>query len=90
MTQGRSYRVGLTYLAGELPGHDKQHIIRWNGKFYRWSGSREWYIDLRKPKGEIDMGNVGLSWDDGTWQPSHHRQGGPRCAILTEDPFALR
>ncbi len=50
----------------------------------------EWHLDLRKPKGESDMGKAGLSWDDGGWQPSHHRQGGPPCAIVTEGPFALR
>jgi hypothetical protein len=27
----------------------------------------EWHVDLRKPKGGSDMGNAGLSWEDGDW-----------------------
>ena len=50
----------------------------------------EWHVDLRKPKGGSDMGKAGLSWDDGAWQPSHPRQGGPPCAMLTEVPFTIR
>src|SRR5262245_58556403 len=50
----------------------------------------EWHVDLRKPKGGSDIGKAGLSWEDGTWQPFPHRQGGPRCVILTEVPFAIR
>src|SRR5262249_48937168 len=50
----------------------------------------EWHVDLRKPKGGSDMGQAGLPWEDGGWQPLPHRQGGPRCAILTEVPFAIR
>src|SRR5262249_5719755 len=50
----------------------------------------EWYVDLRKPKGGSDIGKEGLSWEDGGWQPSHPRQGGPLCVILTELPSVLR
>src|SRR5262245_2714620 len=39
MSQGLAYRAGMAYLAGGLPGNDQQHIIRFNGKFYRWTGS---------------------------------------------------
>src|SRR5262245_19214936 len=50
----------------------------------------EWHVDLRKPKGGSDIGKAGLSWEDGGWQPFHHRQGGPRCVILTEVPCVIR
>jgi putative DNA primase/helicase len=38
MSHGLAYRAGLTYLAGGVPGHEPQSIVRWNGTFYRWSG----------------------------------------------------
>src|SRR5262245_51505747 len=52
--------------------------------------SDEWHVDLRKPKGGSDIGQASLSWEDGGWQPFHHRQGGPRCVILTKVPFVIR
>src|SRR5262245_13171162 len=39
MSPGLAYRAGMAYLAGGLPGNDQQHIIRFKGKFCRWSGS---------------------------------------------------
>src|SRR5262245_46921787 len=47
----------------------------WRNRDSCGGGADEWHVDLRKPKGGNDMGEAGLSWDDGVWQPSHHRQG---------------
>src|ERR1700732_1499871 len=52
----------------------------------RWD---EWHVDLHKSKGGSDIGKAGLAWEDGGWQPSHHRQGGPRCVMLIEVPFGI-
>jgi putative DNA primase/helicase len=39
VSQEMAYRAGLTFLAGGLPGQAPQHLARWNGNFYRWTGS---------------------------------------------------
>src|ERR1700682_1989411 len=43
----------------------------------------EWHADLRKPQGEKDIGKMGLSGEDGAWQPFRHRQGGPQDAVFS-------
>jgi putative DNA primase/helicase len=39
MSPGLAYRAAGSYLAGIVPNHSPQHIVRWNGTFYRWSGT---------------------------------------------------
>jgi P4 family phage/plasmid primase-like protien len=39
MTQGMAYRAGLVYLTGGLPGQPSHYVLRWGGRFFRWTGS---------------------------------------------------
>src|SRR5215212_7038932 len=74
------YRQGNSY---EAPGYadSSQLSVQRREELAPGGGPRgrgdEWHIDLRKQKGTGEIGERGLSGDDGGWPPFPHRHGGP-------------
>jgi len=75
MSLGLAYRAGLVYMAGGLPGHDTQRLIRWNRTLSRWNGSHY------RPVGDEEIKTAVTRW---LARHSAVRSAGKRVQEVTE------